>query len=336
MIVAPQGLGDLIMILPVLRILIACGISYDILLKNKAMGNALIGFGFRPNAIFYSNTGLITIILQFFKLRMSIYRYVLPSATVNTKKFLLFYFLACFNIFNIFNIFLYFRVKDLSIHIVKRNLILLAVMKITSLGVVLRSSNYSFKLNNLRRFEKNYVVIAPGSGTLETHKRWPVQNFSNLCLKILENYPQISVKILGAVDEEILCRSIFNNLVSTGLVNSSRVELITALSNINDVVDIYSNALLAIVNCNGGSHIAGMTGVPIIGLYGPTNPQITGPFNKNLHIMKSSLKCSPCYSQKNPYGCAKPVCMESILVDEVWNVVIRLLGVNTSSKMLAT
>jgi len=324
------------MIVPALRILNARGISYDILLKNEMMANALTAFGFYPSAIFYTNSGLINLISQFFKLRMTIYKYVVPSATVNARKFLFFYFLVCFNIFNTFNILSYLRVKNFPTHIVKRNVILLAALKITSLRHALKSLLNSFKLNNIPPLDNKYVVIAPGSGAMESHKRWPVENFSNLCIKILENYPQITVKILGAVDEEILCRSIFNNIVSIDLVSSSRVELITALSNINDVVDIYSNALLAIVNCNGGSHIAGMTGVPIIGLYGPTNPQITGPFNKNLHIIKSNLKCSPCYSIKYPYGCGKPVCMESLLVDEVWNVVIRLLWKNSSSKVLAT
>ena len=329
LVVSPQGLGDLIMIFPVLRVLESHGISYDILLKDPKMGAALLEIKFSPSAIFYMSSNFKRIMLLFIKLRFNKYDFIFPSITINSKKFLFFYYFVCMNNKNIFNIFSYLNIKKRSIHIVKKNLFFLFLNNIKTLNTSIKYSRlYSSDLSKFVSTDNRYIVIAPGSGKLESHKRWPYYKFSNLCIKILDRYPNISIKIIGSNEEADLCQKIFDAILAENYKNNSRVSLIISLTSLQEILSIYVGALLAIVNCNGGSHIAGYAGIPILGLYGPTNPNITGPLGVNLKIIQSTISCSPCYSEKKPYGCDDPICMDSITLNEAWNSVNEVLGLH--------
>jgi ADP-heptose:LPS heptosyltransferase len=325
LVVSPQGLGDLIMILPVLRVLEYKNIDYDILVKDHFMGRYLVEIGFSPSAIFCFNIKPTKKIFLFLKLRLQKYHFIFPSTTISTKKFLFFYFFICINKNNIFNIFSYLNIKKRSIHIVKKNLFFLFLMRLSTLISTIRYSRlYSLVPSN--HCKSNYLLIVPGSGILEKHKRWPHTKFINLCIKILDEYPNINIKIIGSKDDAELCHKIFNQVITVNYGYNLRIKSLTTLTSMSDILSIYSDALLAIVNCNGGSHIAGFSGIPIVGLYGPTNPYITGPLTRNLKIIKSTMPCSPCYSERTPYGCGNPICMDSISFNEVWYWVRKHLG----------
>jgi len=70
---------------------------------------------------------------------------------------------------------------------------------------------------------------------------------------------------------------------------------------------------------SGLMHIADSLNVPIVGLFGPSHPDSTGPLNSNVSLIQRDFSCSPC-GQKGV--CHKtPRCMELISVAEVLETV---------------
>jgi len=73
-------------------------------------------------------------------------------------------------------------------------------------------------------------------------------------------------------------------------------------------------------------HLAVAVGLPVIALFGPSNPFRTGPFgwqngNWKNRVLYSRLPCAPCYKRKCSY---KP-CMWDISVNQVLNALEELL-----------
>jgi lipopolysaccharide heptosyltransferase I len=60
--------------------------------------------------------------------------------------------------------------------------------------------------------------------------------------------------------------------------------------------------------------------VPVVGLFGPTNPRRNGPFQPRDRVIYNQLHCSPCYKRT----CSTLECLHSIAVDEVASAIREL------------
>ena len=87
-------------------------------------------------------------------------------------------------------------------------------------------------------------------------------------------------------------------------------------------------ARVVVANCNAISHMAAVVGTPVVGLYGPTNPLITGPFSEDLTVVSLNKPCAPCYRRGYLTGCGDPVCMTEIPVEMVYREVCKKLNGN--------
>ena len=81
---------------------------------------------------------------------------------------------------------------------------------------------------------------------------------------------------------------------------------------------------LFVGNDNGPMHMAAALGVPVVGLFGPSDPAEWGPWGKGHHIIYKGLDCRPCFHP----GCSRgeESCMRLITLDEVWEAVQERLS----------
>ncbi|MBW2200949.1 MAG: hypothetical protein JRF71_08945 [Deltaproteobacteria bacterium] len=63
--------------------------------------------------------------------------------------------------------------------------------------------------------------------------------------------------------------------------------------------------------------------VPLIAIFGSTNPETTGPWDPNSRIVRISTECSPCLKPDCPENHLN--CMKQIDVDMVFQVVKEIL-----------
>lgn len=78
-----------------------------------------------------------------------------------------------------------------------------------------------------------------------------------------------------------------------------------------------------ISNDSGPMHIAASLGVPTLGIFGPTNPFLQGPYgNNNAWVRREELDCLACNLTTCPIG---NVCMTDLSVDVVFDAFKKLV-----------
>ena len=112
-----------------------------------------------------------------------------------------------------------------------------------------------------------WVALAPGSGIVESHKRWPAKHFRKLTKMILDHSIDMRIALIGSKDEQPLLEE-----VSGG---KERTFIFSDLG-IRQVIGLIAECKCVVCACSGISHLAAAADVPIVGLYGPTNPGFYG------------------------------------------------------------
>jgi lipopolysaccharide heptosyltransferase I len=151
--------------------------------------------------------------------------------------------------------------------------------------------------------EKEYVVIVP-SARWET-KRWPAGNFSRLISKL-----PVQCVIAGSSADKNVAQKVIDS-------SESSIINLCGRTNLKELIALIAGAKVVVSNDSGPMHIGAALGVPVIALFGPTDPVKTGPYgwqgNKNLKVIRTPIPCSPCFKRK----CKDPLCMRGISVDTV-------------------
>jgi ADP-heptose:LPS heptosyltransferase len=76
--------------------------------------------------------------------------------------------------------------------------------------------------------------------------------------------------------------------------------------------------------------MANIAKVPVLGLFGPSSPQKTGPIGPDDKVIQGSLSCVPC----EKLYCSNPLCMQTIQVDKVVYIVEKMLSKKFKFKRL--
>jgi len=154
--------------------------------------------------------------------------------------------------------------------------------------------------------EENYVVLNTG-GNWDL-KRWPPQAFIALAKRFNQNFG-LKVVFAGADKDRFSCEQM------AGAVGSAAIVLCGATS-IGESLALYKKAVAVISNDSGPLHLAHSVGAAVIGIFGPTRAEITGPRGRGkMQILFKDVGCNkaPCYH----LGCKNNVCMQSVTVDDV-------------------
>ncbi len=109
-------------------------------------------------------------------------------------------------------------------------------------------------------------------------KLWSIDAYIALGNALMQAIPNLRIAITGTSNESFLAKKFEKNVANTiNLVGKTTVSDLRALM---------QRADLFIAHDCGVFHIASASDVPIVGLYGPTNPVATGPYPfKPQHIL---------------------------------------------------
>ncbi|MGB5872101.1 MAG: glycosyltransferase family 9 protein [Bacteroidota bacterium] len=99
--------------------------------------------------------------------------------------------------------------------------------------------------------------------------------------------------------------------------------LIPPPTSLSELGALLKRCSILVSNDSGPMHIAAAVGTPVLGIYGPTNPTLQGPFGtRNLTVRKEGLDCLGCNLTSCPIG---HPCMQDLPVDRVLEGVELLL-----------
>lgn len=101
-------------------------------------------------------------------------------------------------------------------------------------------------------------------------KLWSIDAYIALAHQLQKMIPKLKISITGTGNEAFLAKKFAKQVSGTiNLVGKTKVS---------DLVALMKRVDLFIAHDCGVFHIASASDVPIVGLYGPTNPVLTGPY----------------------------------------------------------
>jgi lipopolysaccharide heptosyltransferase II len=164
------------------------------------------------------------------------------------------------------------------------------------------------------------VVLAPGGGVNPgaalVSKRWPADRFGQLASRLYgAGYTPV---VIGGPQDRPLAQEL---LAASG---PGVMDLCGRLS-LTGCGALLQRAMLYVGNDTGVMHLAAAVRTPVLGLFGPTDPAIYGPFGTRHRTIWHPRQCSPCFRQSRRPDCQLE-CVRGISVDEVEAAALDLLG----------
>ena len=80
---------------------------------------------------------------------------------------------------------------------------------------------------------------------------------------------------------------------------------------------------LLLTNDTGTMHLAALLGVPVVAIFGSTEPRLTGPLGNGHIVLRHHVECSPCFLRECPIDFR---CMNAVSADEVARAVLSMLA----------
>jgi predicted lipopolysaccharide heptosyltransferase III len=166
---------------------------------------------------------------------------------------------------------------------------------------------------------KKWVMLHPAARYW--FKAWPAERFAALGDALIrEGFQAV---IVGSENERSVGEAVLAAAQQTfvSLVGKTSLRELAALMKL---------CSLFVGNDAGPMHMAAAVGCPVVGLFGPTNPAVWGPYGKTCRSIYKGLDCRECFYP----GCfrGESSCMKLITVDEVFGAAKSLWRANGLSR----
>jgi heptosyltransferase-2 len=161
------------------------------------------------------------------------------------------------------------------------------------------------------------VGLNPGA-TYGSAKRWFPERYAELAERLITEY-SASIILFGS-SQEIEYISQIEKKINV----PSSVFNLAGKNNLAQLTAVIAKCHLFITNDTGPMHIAAALKIPMIAIFGSTDPVTTSPFGifPNL-IVRKPANCAPCLLRECP---TDHRCMTTIAVNDVLNAVKELIA----------
>lgn len=162
--------------------------------------------------------------------------------------------------------------------------------------------------------EKDFLVIVHPGGNWEL-KRWPARHFALLVEELMKD-EKIKVIISGSDQDVALVETIVSGLRRKPLVLTGKI-------NLKQLMALMKRADCVVSADSGPLHIASSVGSSVVGIFGPTRPEVTGPRGRGrCVILQCDVGCNrrPCYYLE----CPDNTCMQAVNVNKVIDAIRQI------------
>lgn len=159
------------------------------------------------------------------------------------------------------------------------------------------------------------VGIVPGARW--ESKKWPRSFFTAVMTAVNAFRPNIRFVVIGGPDEiedaAALCAETPECTIINAVGKTDTAGLMELIRRCDAVVS----------SDTGPLHIAVAQNVPVFALFGPNDPEYSGPCGKGHHVYKSALDCSPCMKRICPIERTAPPCHLSLNSEKIASEIIQ-------------
>lgn len=209
------------------------------------------------------------------------------------------------------------EVNGTTPHVIDRHLRLL-----TAFGIEAKTRSFPITVPEASEVEasswlaeeglSDYVIVNPGGSWVT--KRWSPEKFGAVVAAIERDFGLPTLVIWGPGEEEM----------AETIVKAAPRARAAPSTTFRGLAPYVRRAKLFVSGDTGPMHLASAFGVPVVAIFGPTDPARNGPFGGGDEVVVKPVPCGPCYKKRCPgYG---NVCMTEIEVADVMDAVRRKLG----------
>ena len=158
------------------------------------------------------------------------------------------------------------------------------------------------------------VALHPGTSERTHYKRWFPEAYARVADGLVEKLGASIIVTWGPGERET-AEKVVSLMKSPGILSCLTRSL-------KQLASIYANCQLYVGADTGPMHVASLMGVPVVGIYGPTDPVVNAPYPDTPFIqVRKDVACNPCRN----LSCERLDCLKAISHEEVLNAAVSLL-----------
>lgn len=150
-----------------------------------------------------------------------------------------------------------------------------------------------------------WVGLAPGAA-YGPAKRWPAERFAEVARELAREAGVHPVILGGPADMEVAAE--VEARAGLPVVN------LAGRTTLREALGVLSRLSVLITNDSGLMHAAAALGVPVVAIFGSTDPSVTGPVSPRATIITHPQDCSPCFQRTcdQDYRCLTAVSVAEV------------------------
>ncbi|VBB09404.1 Hypothetical protein LUCI_4694 [Lucifera butyrica] len=334
LVIHTWGIGDMLMFTPALQLLLHeyPQMIVDFLIKQPAAADVVRACS-QTGRIYYLEQG-VNLFKQIWQLRSNGYDAVIVTSGTNHWKsgWLAFSISAPVTAADYQGIrsplFSVQIARDEAVHRIDNNLKIAA-------GVIGHEPTVQFRpkfwLNEIairhaqemlaqNKLNRNQIIIGIhcGCGSGQRYKMWPLENYKAVIRKLSSYKRNIVFLLFSGPQEQTFIRQLKAASPDNCFAVSQVPLPVTAA--------LIQRCQLMLANDSGLGHVANGTGVPVISIFGPTDPVRIAPRGAQCLQIRAATECSPCHPHEPPKcRTGRTACMVSVTPELVIEAVKRNL-----------
>lgn len=156
--------------------------------------------------------------------------------------------------------------------------------------------------------DARFIGINPG-GT-KPDKRWPVERFAEVADRLYEELG-IPTMVFGGPSDHEMAMEIDRRMTS------HRPLVVAGRASLGDTAALMERCQFLVTGDTGPMHMAVALAVPVVALFGPTNPIKFGPFTRLKTILRHDKPCEHCHQP----------CLHTISAEECVSAALKIYTV---------
>ncbi len=180
-------------------------------------------------------------------------------------------------------------------------------------------------MDNMQRLLRNYDVdgrsvfltVAPAARWQA--KTWPPDFFIDVLREVWSRQPDLPVLLLGTATERPL-----GEIITDECGRQGRIVNLMGETDLGTLVAVLRHTRVLLTNDSGPMHLAAMLGTPVVALFGPTDPLLTGPYGQAHRVFRGKCERTPCLQYNCPKG--TNACHYTVSSQEVAAAVTEKIG----------
>jgi len=151
------------------------------------------------------------------------------------------------------------------------------------------------RVERARGTSRETLAVIHLGATNGAAKRWPIPHWAVLVDRLAEQ--GVRVAVVGGPEDRPLAAALQEQV-------RALVLDLTGRTTVAELAAVLERAAIVVGGDSGPMHIANALGQPVVAIFGPTDPQISGPYRREqAAVVRATLPCAPCYRLERVATC---------------------------------